>query len=503
MAVNKVVLGEDTLIDLTGDTVSADKLSKGVTAHNMAGEPIVGTMEAGGGKEYTFTNGLTETNGTVSWDLNDRIKKGSDNTSNNTSVVLNTDDTNAVSTDKHTANGNYATAVGRFTKADGNGSFAEGYTDQGWLTAGGTGSHVEGHAEGYYGMTVFSNGAHGEGYTFNRTRSIYGVGSHAEGADTLTNGYACHAEGNFTDALSSTQHVQGKYNIKDSNGVFQDIVGNGSADESRSNASALDWNGNLYISGKIYQDCTDYSTNSSGLVTPRCGGTPVGGGGSSYTAGDGITIDSSNVISNNFGKSITCSWLALDDEFNWGYGDYIKEVAATESMFQYLGKCPVIAGASVYTPDLSLFTDDWTTGRKTLYKYDGTNFTFTSTRTDGTYYLAHGHVLAKVGRQNWIDCSSMAIFRKYLSRIKYDNTNSGLTATNIPDAIDELNTKITTVEANPENPTQTLSSIKIGDVDYSVGGGASNIPAPPSTDGEYNLHCSIINGVPTYTWKAE
>lgn len=75
MAVNKVVLGEDTLIDLTGDTVSADKLSKGVTAHNMAGEPIVGTMEAGGGTNYTFTDGLTETNGTVKWDLNDTIKK--------------------------------------------------------------------------------------------------------------------------------------------------------------------------------------------------------------------------------------------------------------------------------------------------------------------------------------------------------------------------------------------------------------------------------------------
>lgn len=67
MAVNKVVLGEDTLIDLTGDTVSADKLSKGVTAHNMAGEPIVGTMEAGGGTNYTFTDGLTETDGVVKW----------------------------------------------------------------------------------------------------------------------------------------------------------------------------------------------------------------------------------------------------------------------------------------------------------------------------------------------------------------------------------------------------------------------------------------------------
>lgn len=76
MAVNKVVLGEDTLIDLTSDTVSADKLSKGVTAHDMAGEPIVGTMEAGGGKEYTFTDGLTETDGTVKWDLSDRIKAG-------------------------------------------------------------------------------------------------------------------------------------------------------------------------------------------------------------------------------------------------------------------------------------------------------------------------------------------------------------------------------------------------------------------------------------------
>ena len=76
MAVNKVVLGEDTLIDLTADTVSADKLSKGVTAHNMAGEPIVGTMEAGGGTNYTFTDGLTETDGTVKWDLNDRIKAG-------------------------------------------------------------------------------------------------------------------------------------------------------------------------------------------------------------------------------------------------------------------------------------------------------------------------------------------------------------------------------------------------------------------------------------------
>lgn len=49
MAVNKVVYGTTVLVDLTKDTVTADKLLKGATAHNAAGEPITGTMEAGSG----------------------------------------------------------------------------------------------------------------------------------------------------------------------------------------------------------------------------------------------------------------------------------------------------------------------------------------------------------------------------------------------------------------------------------------------------------------------
>ena len=53
MAVNKVVLGDQTLIDLTADSVTPDKLSKGITAHNMKGESIVGTMEGGSTPEPT------------------------------------------------------------------------------------------------------------------------------------------------------------------------------------------------------------------------------------------------------------------------------------------------------------------------------------------------------------------------------------------------------------------------------------------------------------------
>ena len=41
--INKVIYGGKTLIDLSGDTVSADKLLKGLTAHDKSGAVITGT----------------------------------------------------------------------------------------------------------------------------------------------------------------------------------------------------------------------------------------------------------------------------------------------------------------------------------------------------------------------------------------------------------------------------------------------------------------------------
>ena len=76
MAVNKVVYGTTVLVDLTGDTVTADKLLKGATAHDASGEQITGTMEAGSGgssdnncEAYHITSASTtlnfKTTGTV------------------------------------------------------------------------------------------------------------------------------------------------------------------------------------------------------------------------------------------------------------------------------------------------------------------------------------------------------------------------------------------------------------------------------------------------------
>lgn len=49
MPVNKVIYGGSTLIDLSADTVTADKLLAGYTAHDKSGTQITGTGTAGGG----------------------------------------------------------------------------------------------------------------------------------------------------------------------------------------------------------------------------------------------------------------------------------------------------------------------------------------------------------------------------------------------------------------------------------------------------------------------
>ena len=55
---------------------------------------------------------------------------------------------------------------------------------------------------------------------------------------------------------SESQHVQGRYNIEDVDGVYAHIVGNGYWDENtyneiRSNAHTLDWEGNAWFAGDV------------------------------------------------------------------------------------------------------------------------------------------------------------------------------------------------------------------------------------------------------------
>ena len=57
--INKVEYGGTVLLDLTGDTVTADKLYKGITAHQKDGSIITGTAEVTVvGKKLVLPEGL-------------------------------------------------------------------------------------------------------------------------------------------------------------------------------------------------------------------------------------------------------------------------------------------------------------------------------------------------------------------------------------------------------------------------------------------------------------
>lgn len=109
------------------------------------------------------------------------------------------------------------------------------------------------------GSNAFAEGA---------STQAYGAASHSEGNNTIARGQASHAEGYrtkvkadsrgghaegiFTIATAPGQHAQGSANVEDEDQIYAHIVGNGSDEENRSNAYALDWQGNGWFAGDVY-----------------------------------------------------------------------------------------------------------------------------------------------------------------------------------------------------------------------------------------------------------
>lgn len=180
-------------------------------------------------------------------------------------------------------------AFGDEVEASENNSFAEGNH----TIASGTNSH----AEGYF-------------------TTASGNGSHAENNSTIASGLNSHAQGFRTIANANSQHVMGRYNIEDDYSSWQEwvantsyvvgdkvkrtsgntvygyicriansdasfttynwssdtqknyaeIVGNGTANNVRSNARALDWDGNERLMGDVYVGCNADSTGGTKLA---------------------------------------------------------------------------------------------------------------------------------------------------------------------------------------------------------------------------------------------
>lgn len=152
------------------------------------------------------------------------------------------------------ASGYASFASGISTNASGNLSHSEGYGTRSI----GYGSHAEGgvayadgeysHAEGYETVASRSS-SHAEGsYT-----TASSTNAHAEGNRTVASGVNSHAGGDRTIASQQDQTAIGQLNVEDTQGLYLFIIGNGTADNARSNALTVAWNGNTAIAGTLTQ----------------------------------------------------------------------------------------------------------------------------------------------------------------------------------------------------------------------------------------------------------
>lgn len=133
--------------------------------------------------------------------------------------------------EQSTAEGDGNIASNAFSHAEGSGNTASGFA-----------AHAEGQQSTASGML-----SHAEGMQ----NTASGTYSHAEGVRTAAAGSRSHAEGWNTIAGGTDQHVGGRFNISDTGSLYAEIIGNGTADNARSNARTLDWNGNEVLTGKL------------------------------------------------------------------------------------------------------------------------------------------------------------------------------------------------------------------------------------------------------------
>lgn len=481
-----------------------------------------------GGSNYTFTNGLTENNGTVSWNLNDRVQAG---TGTNSVKIGDT---------SNLASGKYSFAEGSHTWARADYTHAEGEQ----TTASGKYSHVEGRANTTDNYNVFQNIA-GNG-TSNANRSTmfardwngneYLSGNlfvgcndftttssglttaDAGGSKVATESYVATAIANIP---SGTTYTAGQgisidngeisldfgNEIENGSFIFTQHYDNEDFYEYTTNMSPNEINLTSY--GEADPETGDQETKSilitgEGITFDDTGDThtlgvsngelvfddsPIGsGGGSSYTAGQGINIDSNGVISAKPSYSghygINGLWSFWREEVN-PTGGYMETVTVTsaEQAVECLLKGLVIQQNSNIKIDLRDIIDIHPDNGDYLV----VRFNLATKKTyDRSTYGASDNYQYTLSRFNYyvkLDNFTLLELTQVSQSTIYP---SGL----LPYFIIHQSPNYTTYNV-AENLDEVMETVN------------TRIPTAPTTDGNYVLKVSVSSGTPTYSWVAE
>lgn len=279
--ISKITLPNGIEYDLKDSTARTDLQDKADKATTLSGYGItnaytkdeVDSLVVSSGSDIfvqktgdTMTGALTTTELTVG-------SRASGSTVGTNSTASGYD--NTASGNYSFAEGAYSTASESYSHAEGNSTLSSGYASHaegGYTEATLDQSHAEGfhsaasgpvsHAEGNY-TTASGAYSHAEG----NTSIASSANSHAEGYGTTASGANSHAEGSGTIAAGGAQHAGGSYNVADNNNTYIEIIGNGTANNARSNARTLDWSGNATYAGKVTAGAAP--TNNMDLTTKQ------------------------------------------------------------------------------------------------------------------------------------------------------------------------------------------------------------------------------------------
>lgn len=218
--------------------------------------------------------------------------------------------------------------------------------------------------------------------------------------------------------------------------------------------------------GLVKPDNSTITVDEDGVISSS------GGGGSSYTAGDGISIDENNVIEANYQDSSLVMLMSLlgQNDNSFSFSSFTRD-RTKEEVIEALKKN---GGFVLYTKPSGLnqaaFSDIGITQIKKISNSGTITVSSAWSGENNTIYWRIGSTLfcAPLGTSDY------RVARGIVDNIYYNNTSSGLSASTVKSAIDEVANNLDT-----------------------------RIPAAPTTDGNYVLKCVVSSGTPTYSWVSE
>lgn len=255
----------------------------------------------GGGKEYTFTDGLTETDGTVKWDLGEYITK-------------------QVDTMGFIGIKGFPSTT---TRVYGKGAIAWG---------------ADSMASGEYSLAL------GTGVRASGQRAV-ALGLDSEAGDGMA---FCHGRGTYGGFCV---HAEGKFNIKNYSNEYAHIVGNGTSNTSRSNAYTLDWQGNGTFAGTV--------SSSTGADYAEYFEWKDGNPNNEDRVGYIVALDGDKIVKANTGDDVLgiCSGTAmvLGDSAEWNW----NKRYLTDDFGRIIYEDRMEHHEAIYNPDGELIKEAW------------------------------------------------------------------------------------------------------------------------------------------------